>query len=283
MSSPSTAPAPEREDRILLILDDPVVGLAPWLVWGLLPYVASALVSALIAAGLALAIVALTYWRGEKPKVLELSDVALFVPLVLVALVATDGVNSWFEDHADLLSNGALTVMAVVSLLLDRPFTSPYTEARFPGMDEELQDRLDTVATAAWALGLGVATAVAWYGEYVLNNPNDLWTGWILQLVPLMLAYNATLWFDRRAVLVARGDLADRPSGWELVLAIVVWLAPVGVLAIAVHEAPRWMAGALIVGGLALTLIAWQTVRRHRLVARTPFVLLDEEDEADMQ
>ncbi|MFN8125597.1 MAG: hypothetical protein U0R64_03695 [Candidatus Nanopelagicales bacterium] len=276
----------EREpqgDRFLLILDDPIVGLAPWLAWGLLPYVTTALVSALVAAALALAIVALTWWRGEQQKVLELSDVVLFVPLIAIAIFGSDDVNEWFEDHADLLSNGGLTLMAVVSLLINRPFTAPYTSARFPGLALSLQRRLDTVSTLAWAIGLGVATVVAYYGEFILGDSNNFWTGWVLQLLPLVIAYHATLWFDERAVYEAAGEKDDEPTWWKLVGDLVIWAVPLGLFVWMLGTGPIWMAEALAIGGVALFLLTWAMVRRRRTVVHRPFVRWDDEDDADDQ
>lgn len=274
-------PDSDLEDRVLLVLDDPVIGLLPWLAWGLLPYIWPALPSAMLAFALAAGIVALTWWRGERPKILEWSDAALFAVILGIAALGIASINNWFEDHADLVSNGGLAVMAVMSLLVRRPFTAPYTEERLPGLDERLAARLDVVSTAAWAVGLAAAAAVTWYGEYVLDNPNDLWTGWVFQLVPLAIAYNTTLWFDRRAVAIARGDLSSTPTAWQIVRNLVLLAAPVGVLAVMFHEAPNWLGLSLVVFGLVLFLIAGSMVRRHRLVMATPW-LLEDFDEDDL-
>lgn len=267
----------EHGDRFLLVLDDPIVGLLPWLAWGLLPYVTTALVSALAAAGLSLVIVLLTRWRGEQPKTLELSDLVLFLPLIAIAVFGSDDVNEWFEDHADLLSNGGLTLMAVISLLVNRPFTAPYTSARFPGLARTLQRRLDTVSTVAWALGLGAATVVAYYGEFILGDPNNFWTGWVLQLLPLVIAYHATVWLDERAVYEAAGEADDEPTWWKLIGDLVIWAAPLGLFAWLLGTAPVWMAETFTVGGLSVFLLAWAMVRRRGTVNHRPFVRWDDD------
>ncbi|MEZ5115296.1 MAG: hypothetical protein R2737_03410 [Candidatus Nanopelagicales bacterium] len=261
------------EDRWLLVLDDPVMGLAPWIAFGLLPYVTTFMTSTLIATALAGAIVGIAFLRGERPRALELSDVALFAALIVVGLVGTDGVDGWFEDHADLVSNAGLTLLALVSLLVSRPFTTPYTRARFPGLDRPLQRRLDVVATSAWGLGLGVATVVTVYGEYVLYDPDNLWTGWVFQAAPLVLAYNATLWFDRRAIALAQGHADEEPSAWGLVRNVAIWVAPVAVLALALHDLPVWLGWGLVVLGVAATWLAWQLGRRRQEVRRHPRLL----------
>lgn len=261
-----------EEDRVLLVLDDPVLGLVPWIAFSFLPNITTFLVAALVSALLAGAIVGLSVVRGERPKALEVSDLALFIPLVVLALIGNTDIDNWFEDHADLVSNGGLTVLAVGSLIVARPFTAPYTEARFPGLDSRLQHRLDVVATSAWAIGLGVATAVTFFGEYELHNPDDLWTGWVFQVVPLILAYNASLWFDRRTVRRAAGNLRHEPSGWDLVEAVVVCAAPIGVLAIVFREAPTWIGVGLIALGLSLFLLAASFARRRHAVRANPWI-----------
>lgn len=253
------------EDRFLLVVDDPITGLLPWLAWGLLPYVLDPVTSAVIALGLAVGLLAIAWWRGERPKPLEASDAVTFSIVLVISLTATADVTDWVEDHSDLVANSALTVMALVSLLIARPFTAPYTEARFPGLDEDLQRRLDRVSTSMWALGLAVAAIVAWYGEFVLDEPNDFWTGWTLQLLPVLLAYHATLFFDRRAIARQMGD-AVLPTAWTPVRNVVIWLAPVGVLAILVNDAPLWFGEALFWSGLGCTLLAVGMIRRRRAV-----------------
>lgn len=264
-----------EQDRFLLVLDDPITGLLPWLAWGLLPYVLDPRVSAVIAFALAGGLLFVAWLRGETPKPLEASDAVIFTVVLVVSLVATPDLTNWFEDHADLVSNVSLTLLAVVSLAVGRPFTTPYTDARFPGLDRPLQQRLDRVSTGAWGLGLAVAAIVAWYGEFVLDEPNDFWTGWTLQLLPLLLAYHATLWFDRRAIAVQMGD-SRPPSAWQPFRNVVVWLAPIGVIAILVNDAPLWFGEALFWSGLGLSLFAWGMAQRRRAATAAPGVVFGE-------
>lgn len=266
----------EQNDPFLLVVDDPITGLLPWLAWGLLTYIWSPVVCAVISLVLALALLLIAWGRGERPKPLEASDVATFVVVLVIALFAGEGLTNWMEDHADLVANSALTLLAFISLATNRPFTAPYTEARFPGLDEGLQYRLDRVSTAAWGIGLAVAAFVAWYGEYVLDNPNDFWTGWTLQLLPLVLAYHATLWFDRRAIAKQLGD-PNLPSIWGPIGTTVIWLAPIGVIAVMVNDAPLWFGEALFWAGLGLGLLSWGLLRRRSVAQDAPEIVFGEE------
>lgn len=259
------------EDRFLLVVDDPITGLLPWLAWGLLPYVLDAVTSAIIALALAASLLGIAWWRGERPKPLEASDAVTFTLILVISVATGPELTNWVEDHSDLVANTTLTVLAVGSLVINRPFTVPYTEARFPDLDEDLQRRLDRVSTGGWALGLGVAAIVAWYGEYVLDEPNDFWTGWSLQLLPVLLAYHATLWFDRRAIAVQMGD-PYLPTVWTPIRNVVIWLAPVGVIAILVHDAPLWFGEALFWGAVGLTLMAVGMIRRRQVAQEAGYV-----------
>jgi hypothetical protein len=250
------------EDRFLLVIADLITGLLPWLAWGLLPYVLDPVRSAAAALTLALALVGIAWWRGERAKSLEISDSVTFGVILVISLAAGPSVVDWVEDHCDLTANVALTVLALASLLLRRPFTAPYTSARFPDLDPALQGRLDLVSTAMWALGLGVAAVVAWYGEFVLGEPNDFWTGWTLQLAPVFLAYHATPWFDRRTIARTTGAV-PQPSDWTVLRDVAMWLAPVGVLAVMVNDAPLWVGEALFWSGLVGTAVAVAMVRRR--------------------
>lgn len=288
MAAPPAGPGPptsqgkpeplEQEDRWLLIIDDPITGLLPWLAWSVLPNFLSALTAALIALGIAVAFLLIALLRGERIKLLEASDVVLFAVIALATRFGP-GVDQWFENHADLVSNTSLALLAVISLVLNRPFTAPYTEARFPGMDQWLQQRLDRFSTAAWAVGLTVAAFVTWYGEYVLDNPDNLWTGWVLQLLPVLVTYNVTLIFDRRAVLTAAGYVTQRPSYLLLVRRIALVIAPIGVLALLTDAAPGWLADGLMLGGIALLLLVYLLTRRRLTVAALPGVLEDEDED----
>lgn len=266
-------PYEKQEDVFLLIVDDPITGLLPWLAWGLLTYIWSPVVCALIALGLALGLLLIAWWRGERPKPLEASDVVTFAVVLVIALVASPDLTNWMEDHSDLVVNTALALLAFISLALNRPFTAPYTEARFPGLDAGLQNRLDRVSTSAWGVGLAVAAVVAWYGEYVLDNPNDFWTGWTLQLLPLILAYHATLWFDRRAIALQLG-YPKLPSVWGPIGTTVIWLAPIGVIAVLVNDAPLWFGEALFWAGLGLGVLSWGLLRRRSAAEEAPEIVL---------
>ena len=248
---------PDRPDGLLLFLDDPVTGLLPWFaisfLVGPLTFFWAAVISLLLSAGLVTA----SKLRGEEVKVLEISDLAFFIALTIVAAFAGPSVISWLNDHADSVANVAIALLAYGSLAIGKPFTSQYTVNRFPNASEELRALLDRVGTWIWALALTFAAAAGFYGEFVLSDlATNLWTGWILQTAPLIIAFHATLWFDRRALARQAGE-PPSPSVWALLRDISFWFIPSGALSLIFHSAPEWLGWLLIGIGVVLTLLFW--------------------------
>lgn len=204
-----------------------------------------------------------TWLRGEEPRVFEVSDAVLFGGIVVIAYANDPGVEGWLSNHADAVSNISLTLIAFVSFLIGRPFTSEYTAARFKGADPELLFRLDRLATVIWGVGLLIASLVTVYGEWVLEDPNNMWTGWVLQTLPLIAALDLTLWIDRRAVARARRRPELVPPPVMLARDLLAWLVPVGICSLAFDGGPDWLGWSLIAIGLTGCTWAWIRLREQ--------------------
>lgn len=242
---------------MLVLLDDPVTGLLPWFsiafLVGPLTFFWASVVSLVLSAGLVTA----SKLRGEEAKLLELSDLFFFAGLTIVAALAGSSVINWLNDHADEVSNVAVALLACGSLVIGRPFTAQYTINRFPNASEQLRSHLDLIGTWIWALALTFAAAAGFYGEFVLPDlSTNLWTGWVLQTAPLIVAFNTTIWIDRRALARQAGE-PPFPHIWALLRDISFWIIPSGCLSLIFESAPAWFGWALIALGLALTLLFW--------------------------
>jgi hypothetical protein len=220
--------------------------------------------TAWLAFGLSLALVAASWLRGEDPKVFEVSDAVLFGVIVLVAFFGDRLVEGWFSNHADAVSNITLTVIAFVSLAVGRPFTAEYTAARFEGADPALLHRLDRFATPIWGYALLFASVVTVFGEWVLRDPTNLWTGWILQTLPLIVALDLTMWIDRRAVARARSRPDLVPPPVTLARDLLIWLIPTGICSLVFDGGPAWLGWLLIAIGAAGTVVSWSLLLRQR-------------------
>jgi len=248
---------PDRPDGLLLFLDDPVTGLLPWFAISFLVGLLTCFWASVVALGLSAGLVLASKLRGEEAKVLELSDLAFFIGLTIVVACAGPEVTGWLNNHADEVSNVAIALLAYGSLAIGRPFTSQYTINRFPNASEELRAHLDRVGTWIWAVALTFAAAAGFYGEFVLPDlATNLWTGWILQTAPLIVAFNATIWFDRRALARQAGE-PPFPGVWALLRDISFWFIPSGALSLIFNSAPQWVGWLLVAIGVVLTLLFW--------------------------
>ncbi len=250
-------------DPGLRILDDPVTALVPWFAFNFLLEPLSFLDASLIALALSVMLVAATWLRGEDPRTFEVSDAILFTAIVAIALLRDPGSQSWLSDHADTVSNVALTLVAFISVAVGWPFTAPYTELRFGDVDEQLLSRLDRASTFVWGTALLLASLVSIYGEWVLDQQTNLWTAWILQTVPLIVAFDLTLWMDRRTLARVSGAPEMAPPSQVLARDLLFWLIPIGILSLLFGSDGEVLGWGLIAAGVAGTAISWIGLRRR--------------------
>ena len=253
-----------RPDRVLRLLDDPVVALLPWFAFTFLLEPMTFLGASLVAFALSGALVFATWMRGSDPRVFEVSDAVLFGLIVAIALFREPSSQSWLSDHADAVSNVVLTIVAFVSLATGRPFTAQYTEIRFAGTDERLLARLDRESTLIWGIALAITSLIAIYGEWVLDQQTNLWTAWILQTAPLIVALDLTLWIDRRTIARAARAPEFEPRPAVLARDLLAWLLPIGVLSLVFDGAPPALGWTLVTLGIAGPAIASAALIRHR-------------------
>lgn len=248
------------EDRWRRLLDDPFTALIPWIIFS---FTVNDFDTAALYAFLSSALlVAVSSARGMKPRSLELVDFLLFGSLFLIGLLNIRDTNAWLNDHADEVSNLAVTLIAFGSLVVGRPFTAPYTKARLGDAPQSLLDRVDRLDTTIWGVGFLAAFLLGGYGEFVLGEPNNPWTAWILQLAPLVIAFQVTRWLDWRAFANQPGQEAEAPNLFELARDLFFWLIPTGLFAWLLDAQPDWLPAALFGAGVAGFAICWVLVLR---------------------
>ncbi len=248
------------EDRFRRMLDDPFTALIPWIIFSFTvkDFDTAALYAFLSAAVL----VSVSAARGVKPRSLELVDFLLFGSLFLIGLLNFRDTNAWLNDHADEVSNLIVTIIAFGTLAIGRPFTAPYTKARLGNAPQSLLDRLDRLDTTIWGLGFLTAFLLGGYGEFILGEPNNPWTAWILQLAPLVVAFQVTRWLDWRAFANEPGQEAEAPNAFELARDLFFWLIPTGLFAWILDAQPGWLPPVLFGLGVAGFGICWVLVLR---------------------
>lgn len=245
--------------RVLdVLLANPLVGLAPWIVYSLVEGEGRLEESAAIAFGLALAILFAGRLRGGRPKLLEYSDVIFFGGLAIFVAVASPDTHTWLERWSGEIANVALVVIALGSIAARRPFTLAYAREQAPRelWTDPVFLRTNYLITWAWAIAFLIEAASGFYGDLVLDDSNNIWTGWIIQTLPLIVAAQFTIWYPERVRAlgeIAHGEQAAAPPVSEFLSQVTPWISIIGVIVLAMDEGPWWLGVAFVVVGVALT------------------------------
>ncbi|MGW7332870.1 hypothetical protein ACWGIU_30585 [Streptomyces sp. NPDC054840] len=250
-----TAPGP-----VSGFLENPIVGMAPWIVFSLLVGPGRFELSVGLALATAVALTATSHLvhRAGSWKLLELADVVFFASMAVVGALASEGTLRWLETYAGEVANIALAVIAFGSMAVRMPFTLQYAREQ---VDPSLWHtrgflRTNYMITGAWGIAFLVAAAAGAYGDLVLHNPGNIWTGWIIQILAIVAAVKFTVWYPdvarARAVREAAG-LPPVPTRWaDFLVPLAGLLVPIGI-AVLIFDDMWWLGVALIVAGSLLT------------------------------
>lgn len=260
-------PAPARvggilsdgaRDSVRRLLDNPVMGFAPWIVFSVIEGPQRYDVAAAAALGTALLVLLVGLAVGISAKLLDLAAIAFFVVLLALGLGSGNGLHAWLERWAGELSNVVIALVALGSVVVRRPFTLQYaresTDRQF--WDSPLFLHVNYVLTWVWIAAFFITAATGWYGDGPLHEPDNIWTNWIVSIAVLIFAIRFTEWYPLRAkaaALSAAGAPADTDPAAVTVAALLLplagYLVPIGVVFLVFDTAPWWIGVALIVIG----------------------------------
>ncbi len=246
--------------RVSEFLENPVVGMAPWIVFSLLVGPGRFEIAVIIALAAAVTLIVLSRLvnRGTSWKLLELADVVFFAALAVIGAMASEGTLRWLETYAGEVANITLAVIAFGSMAVGMPFTLQYArEQADPAVwHTHAFIRTNYMITGVWGLAFLVAALAGAYGDLVLHNPNNLWTGWIIQILAIVAALKFTVWYPdvvrARATREATGQGPEPPRLAGFLLPLAGLLVPVGI-AVLIFDDMWWLGVALIVAGSLLT------------------------------
>ena len=236
--STRTDPPPTSGARhaLTLFLNSPFAGMSPWILMALLAGPGRFEEAAASAFALSLLLVIGGHKRGTSVKLLEVFDVTYFGAMAIIALFASDHVIDWLERWGGEMTNIALVSFALGSILVRQPFTLQYaretTEKEF--WDSPLFIHINYVITWAWVGGFGVAAISGAFGDLVLDDPNNFWTGWIIQIGGTIFAIAFTEFYPDYATYraaVREGWATDEKP--ESIMHLFGWV-PIYVLAIGI-------------------------------------------------
>lgn len=231
----------------------PLSGIAPWVLLSVVAGPGRFEEAAAAALGLTLLTLWVGWRRGVPIHALEVFGAAFFVVLAVLGLVAPDHVISWLEVWAGELSNIALAVFAVVSVVIGKPFTIAYAKDTTPEehWDSPLFRRVNFAISSVWAAAFAVSAVLGALGDTVLTG-QEFWTAWILPIGAILFAVEFTEFYPDHASAkwaLSQGEPGDPP---ESPLRLLDWLPPF----IVVTGIAGWVSDALPdAAGIALIVV----------------------------
>ena len=240
-----------------VVMGNPLVGLAPWILYSIVEGQGRLEISAALALGLALLVLIINWLRGYSPKALEFADVIFFGALAVVVAFSSADTRSWLELWGGEVANGVLFFFALGSVLIRQPFTLQYAKEDVPEEVWQTPEflRVNYLISWVWVIAFGIEAASGLYGDAVLDNSNNIWTGWIIQTLPMIMAAQFTIWYPAKLEAVREGREETAPGTRELFSTFTPWITVIGVLTLFMGGAPEWLSIAFIVVGAILTKI----------------------------
>ncbi|GFE25379.1 hypothetical protein [Streptomyces nigrescens] len=246
--------------RLSQFLDSPVIGMSPWIAMSVI--VGPGRFELAVAIALALAVALVIVGRIRRPgssfKILEIADVVFFAVMAVIGIFASPGAYRWLENYAGEVANIALMAIALGSMACRVPFTLQYAREQVPReyWNEPRFLRTNYYITGAWGAAFAVAAIAGAYGDLVLHNSNNLWTGWIIQIGAIIAALQFTEWYPDvvRARSLRERNLPGPPEPpvSDFLIPLAGYLTPVGILVLAFGAGPVWLGVVLIVLGVML-------------------------------
>ena len=249
----------DSRSKLRSILASPIVGFAPWIAFSVLEGPKRYELAIAAALGIAVLQLVIGMFVGARPKLLDISAIIFFLGMAVAGLLVDPSGQQWLDRWSGEVSNVMLVVVALVSIVGRSPFTIQY--AREMTAEENWKTPLfihiNYVLTWVWTATFAITAIVGWYGDGPLNQPDNIWTNWIIQIALLIFAIRFTDWYPDVAtarVLPAREDSGGTPPATvaSLFLPLAGYLVPLGIVLLALGETPTWCGVGLIVIGSLL-------------------------------
>jgi hypothetical protein len=213
---------PEGTGRRLA--SNPVVGFIPWVLFWVIGGPSTwetATIAALLASigVLALGIdfappagTARPRPRLSHLKLLDIATVAFFAGLTVAALVTSRHDVTVLDQYAQVISSGALGLIALGSMAAGHPFTADYAREQTPReyWHTPLFRRINQVLTGAWAMAFLACAGLGFWAQQTSVKGLRDWLNWYLPIVLIFAAFRFTRWYPGQARSAAAG--ADRSA-----------------------------------------------------------------------
>jgi uncharacterized membrane protein len=174
----------------------PFAGFVPWIIFWVVASSPSTWEYGAIGAALAAILLAVPS-TGRRVKILDVVTIVFFVALAIAGAVAGAHDRDWMDRYSNVISSGALGLLALGSLAFV-PFTEQYARESTPPEMWRLPAfrKVNRVLTLVWAVAF-LGTAVLGYIAVVVPATSD-WTNWVLPIVLIVGAFKFTGWYPER-------------------------------------------------------------------------------------
>ncbi|MGW0043572.1 hypothetical protein [Rhodococcus sp. NPDC003348] len=271
--SGTASPARRAFDAFASLLDGPLTGLTPWIVLAVFEGPGRLEVAAGVALAISVLFLVVDRLRGRSTKLLAVVDVVFFAGLVALHFALDEAGQDWMETWIGEIANITLFLIAVGSMLARVPFTVQYAREE---VDREFWEtplflRVNYVITGAWAVAFLVAAIAGFYGDAVLGDSDNIWTGWVIQTAAMLCALQFSQWYPdvatARAAATA-GEPGEPAPGWaEFVGPLTTWLIPIGIITLAMDGGPTWLGVAFIVAGIGANALLRNVGTKEKVVS----------------
>jgi hypothetical protein len=240
------------------VLASPIAGFAPWIAFSVLEGPKRYEMAIGVALVIAVLELVLGILVGARAKLLDIAAIVFFVGLLIAGARVHAGGQAWLDRWSGELSNVMLVLVALISIAVRSPFTIQYAREMTPRETWHLPlfIHINYVITWVWTGVFALTALIGWYGDGPLNQPDNIWTNWIIQIALLVFAIRFTDWYPEvakaRALAEAAGSIPGRYPVAGLLLPLAGYLVPIGIVVLVFGGAPSWVGIALIVIGAGL-------------------------------
>jgi hypothetical protein len=182
-------------------------GFAPWIIFDVVAS-PSTWEFAALAALIASVVLAGPDVREGRYMILDIAGIVFFALLAVLAIFLDRADLDWLERYAQVISSGAVAVIALGSLAFT-PFTEQYARLSAPRevWSSPVFRKINRDLTAVWGVVFAV-TAVLGYIALHVDEGHD-WLNWIVPIALVVWAVKFTAWYPDHVT----GGTGDRQPG----------------------------------------------------------------------
>jgi hypothetical protein len=154
-------------------------GFAPWIAFMVLSSNNTFELGAVVALVIAVVMLGVQHRSGQKPTPFDYATLGFFALLVMVGLFANDAtVATWVQPVA----NFALFAIALVSILIGKPFTRQYARQSLPPEVWDSPGFLQGTLQVAWVWVAAFAVMTVSSLITVFQPDLETWTTWVVPI-----------------------------------------------------------------------------------------------------